>query len=507
VDEAMQPAAQAGQLVGGRYRLERVLATGGMARVWEATDEVLSRKVAVKVLHPHLAADAGFVARFRAEAVAAARLAHPSIVAIFDTCSDGLEAIVMELVRGTNLRRYLDERGPLEPAEAVGIIAQVADALEVAHRSGVVHRDVKPANILLADDGRVLVADFGIAKAAVGNGGQDLTTTGDTLGTVKYLAPEQVEGGAVDARTDVYALGLVLYEAMCGRPAFVADTDAATALARLHQEPLRPRQVRAGIPRDIEAVVLKAIARPPADRYPTAIEFRAALLAASRGAMATSRTDVGGTGPLMAPVAAPPPPTAPVPAAAGVRRRRRIVGPVLVIGIIVAGASVAGLLLSRTDAGKRLLDGDGGGTRTNVVQGITTFDPLGDGRENDDEVGKAIDGDPTTFWSSEGYDNRLLGGLKAGVGLVISVEPAGPLDSLALSTRITGWAVEIYVAPSPAAARADGGQPVASGSDLGEVVDFDLAGTEGGAVLVWFTDLGNAPPRVHAEITEVTVTA
>ena len=212
--------------------------------------------------------------------MAAARLSHPSIVSIYDTCAeDDYEAIVMELVQGATLRELLDERKWLEPGQAVTIIAEVADALETAHQGGVVHRDVKPANILLSPDGRVLVADFGIAKA-----GGDLTATNTTLGTAKYLAPEQVEGKPVDARADVYALGVVLYETLCGRPPFVADTEAATALARLHQEPMRPRNVRAGVPKAIEDVVLHAMARDPDQRYPSAAAFRAALLAAGRGA-------------------------------------------------------------------------------------------------------------------------------------------------------------------------------------------------------------------------------
>src|SRR5436190_21349278 len=176
----------------------------------------------------------------------------------------------MELVEGVTLRELLDERKRLEPAQAVSILAQVADALDTAHRGGVVHRDVKPANILLSNDGRVLVADFGIAKA-----GTDLTTTNTTLGTAKYLAPEQVEGRTVDARADVYALGIVLYETLCGRAPFVAETEAATALARLHQDPVRPRNVRAGIPKPLEDVVLRAMARDPNARYESAAAFRA----------------------------------------------------------------------------------------------------------------------------------------------------------------------------------------------------------------------------------------
>src|SRR5688572_7841211 len=249
-----------------------------MAQVWRGTDEVLQRQVAVKVLHPHLAADESFVARFRQEAVAAARLAHPGIVAIFDTCSEkGTEAIVMELVPGRTLRERLDEPTPIDPWQAAGLAAQVAEALDAAHRAGLVHRDIKPANVLLAGDGRVKVADFGIAKAVAD---ADLTQPGLMVGTAKYLAPEQVRGEAVDARTDIYSLGVVLYEMLCGRPPFAADTDAATALARLQRDPLRPRQVRASVPKSLEEIVCRSMAREPGDRFDGAADLRAALLAA-----------------------------------------------------------------------------------------------------------------------------------------------------------------------------------------------------------------------------------
>src|SRR5690554_3706077 len=249
-----------------------------MAQVRRGTDEVLGREVAVKILHPHLASDPVLVDRFRREAVAAARLTDPSIVAIYDTVTDGsINAIVMEMVHGITLRQFLDQRGPLPPDDAVDVVAGVAEALQVAHEAGIVHRDIKPANILLCDDRRVKVADFGIAKAAAGN---DLTQAGTMVGTAKYLAPEQVEGGRVDPRTDIYSLGVVLYECLTGRPPFEADTDAATALARLHREPLRPRQVRPSVPRSLDAVCMQALAREPADRPSTAAAFRAMLLGA-----------------------------------------------------------------------------------------------------------------------------------------------------------------------------------------------------------------------------------
>ena len=213
-----------GTLLAGRYRFERRIAVGGMAEVWEAVDQVLDRPVAIKVLHPHLAGDQAFVERFRREAIAAARLTHPSIVAIYDThSSEGEEAIVMELVRGMSLREHLDDNGSLTAPEAVTIGVRVAEALATAHRAGLVHRDIKPANILLCEDERVMVADFGIAKLT----DADHTTEGTVLGTAKYLAPEQVSGTTVDARTDLYSLGIVLYEMVCGRVPFSGDTDTA----------------------------------------------------------------------------------------------------------------------------------------------------------------------------------------------------------------------------------------------------------------------------------------
>ena len=249
-----------GRVLAGRYRLDRLLAVGGMSRVWIGTDGVLNRRVAVKVLHPHLASDRKFVQRFRREAVAVARLNHPSIVAIYDTCSEeGCEAIVMELVNGVNLRQWLDRKGPMSVRDVLSVGGQSAAALSDAHQLGIIHRDIKPANILLAVDDpvdgspRALITDFGVAKALdeTGTDTGELTRTGLILGTAKYLSPEQVEGRPVDARTDVYALGLVLYEALCGRPPWSGDSTMSMALARLRSDPLRPRQVRADIPREV----------------------------------------------------------------------------------------------------------------------------------------------------------------------------------------------------------------------------------------------------------------
>ena len=204
-----RPERRVGTRLAGRYRLDRLVANGGMAQVWEATDETLQRRVAVKILHDHLA-DTAMTARFRVEGVVAARLAHPGVVAIYDTCIDGgLDAIVMEYVDGMTLRQRLDRDNRLPVVDALPIAAAVADELSEAHRHGLVHRDVKPGNILLCADGTVKVTDFGIAKIRDGELDLDLTQPGTFLGTAKYLSPEQVEGGAVDGRADIYSLGLV----------------------------------------------------------------------------------------------------------------------------------------------------------------------------------------------------------------------------------------------------------------------------------------------------------
>jgi serine/threonine-protein kinase len=477
---------------------------------------VLRRKVAVKVLHPHLAADATFVARFRQEAVAAARLAHPGIVSIYDTCSDdGIEAIVMELVTGRTLRQRLDEATPLDPWQAAGVAAQVAEALDAAHRAGLVHRDVKPANVLLCGDGRVKVADFGIAKALAE---ADLTQPGLMIGTAKYLAPEQVRGEPVDARTDIYSLGVVLYEMLCGRAPFTADTDAATALARLHRDPLRPRQVRAGVPRALEDVVCRAMAREPADRYASASDLRAALLA---GGAASPDADLTATSLDAAPGHTASVPTPAVggadvaPATGGTpsfrQQERAMLIPTVIVVLIAVALGVAGLLLGRSGAGNLLDDvrdalGGGDGEVVRIAE-AQAFDPDGDGSEHDAEAPRAIDGDVSTFWRTDRYNNRDITLLKDGVGLILHLDSAADLGTLEIDSPTNDWRARIYVADAPKGTLAEWGEPVASeprGFTPGQT-SVDLDGRRGAAVLIWILDTGDTNGRV--EISEASVRA
>jgi beta-lactam-binding protein with PASTA domain len=275
-------------LVDGRYRILRRLGSGGMAEVYCAEDQQLGRRVALKVLHRRFAEDEQFVERFRREASSAAGLSHPNVVAIFDRGEwDGTSYIAMELVEGRTLKEIVLEKGPAPPEAAADVTLQILRAARYAHKHGVVHRDIKPHNVLIDHDGRVRVADFGIARA----GTSDMTETGSIMGTAQYLSPEQAQGRAVDARSDLYSIGIVLYELLTGQVPFDAESPVTVALKQVSELPLAPRRIVPAISPAVEAVVLRALEKDPDRRYQTADEFIAALESARA-----------------APLAIPPPP-------------------------------------------------------------------------------------------------------------------------------------------------------------------------------------------------------
>lgn len=524
--------AAAGMTLAGRYQLVEPLAAGGMAQVWRGQDVSLVRPVAVKVLHPHLATDEAFVARFRREAVASARLSHSSIVAVYDTVSEGgIEAIVMELIEGRTLRAVLDEVGILPPGDVVDVGVQIADALDEAHRAGIVHRDIKPANIMVSTDRRILVTDFGIAKAQKD---EDLTHTGTLLGTAKYLAPEQVVGEPVDPRADLYSLGVVLFEAATGKPPYVAETDAATALARLQGTTPRARLVRPTVPVGLDEVIARSMARQPNDRFDRASTMRAALTAVNLSEVRLDTSDL----------TAPTPPTpsggpavvtgqrAAVPAGAaggapanagGVGRAPSTAGPnaagpavadslpkgrkakrdarkvakqnqrggqrptrTIAAALIVGGLVVAGMLLLSM----------GLGAPDPVIAEVTAFDPQVGGEENNDAAPLAFDGDGETKWTTETYRFAPLSNLKDGVGLVVGLESEAQVDEVELITNSRNWSVEIYVGDdfgpvdNPDFAPADFGTRAGAVTDGEGSVTIDLVNAEGSAVLIWIIDTG-----------------
>jgi len=282
-----------------RYELHRKLARGGMADVYLARDLLLDRPVAVKVLFSEYAKDDTFVERFRREARAAANLNHPNVVAIYDWGQQyGTYFIVMEYVEGRTLSEIIRTEGPLHPNRAAEVTADVAAALAFAHRNGVIHRDIKPGNILITSTGQVKVADFGIAQALTAEATQaSLTQVGAVMGTATYFSPEQAQGKTVDPRSDLYSLGCVLYEMLTSRPPFTGESPVAIAYLHVQEPPVAPTDVAAGVPEPLEAIDLKLLAKDPADRYPSAEDLRtdlrrflegrpvAALGAASVGAM------------------------------------------------------------------------------------------------------------------------------------------------------------------------------------------------------------------------------
>jgi eukaryotic-like serine/threonine-protein kinase len=387
------------RVLSGRYRVVRHLARGGMAEVYLAHDELLDRRVAVKVLFPELARDGSFVERFRREARAAAGLNHHNIVSVYDFGEDdGSYYIVMEYVDGRTLRDVIRSEGPLEPAHAAGVGADIAAALAVAHQHGIIHRDVKPGNVLIAGAGSpernagsvpernagsvpernagsvpernagsvVKVADFGIARA--GDPRESLTMTGAVMGTATYLSPEQAQGHPIDHRSDLYSLGIVLYEMLAGRPPFSGDSPVAIAYQHLSEDPLPPSTHNSDVPPALDATVLRAMAKEPDARYESAERLRADLLAVAEGASAADATVVAapvagaaaaGATQMLPPLteaatAAPPPvpPYARPPADDVYRRRRRVAIGLAALVLLAVVALLA--LLSDDDEGGRV---------------------------------------------------------------------------------------------------------------------------------------------------------
>lgn len=468
--------------------------------MWLATDTSLSRQVAVKVLKSGLATDPVVAERFRREAITVARLSHPNIVAVHDTIDfDGRQAVVMQLINGKSLRQLLDEQKRLSPELTMHIGGCVASALDAAHSAGLVHRDVKPGNILITPDGRVLLADFGIAKGLGST--DDLTSENVMMGTAKYLSPEQVRGKKLDGRADLYALGLVLYECLAGRVPFLGESDADTALARLQRDPTDLAQLRPTLPFGLANLIHRLLARNPDDRPSSGGELKLSLtriasgvddptttltppkgttLNAHAGGAARDNTPNRASQPIIRPEArsasertsnatprsgpgrpinAPPPvrdrtPTSGSPRGVPARHFQQKSTPTIVVMLLLLIALiVTALLWPSSNATKRPAFVPLTAPTSPLVAplaaaptiaSIRSFDPddKDQGTENPDQVDLAIDANPDTSWSTNCYASQYFGG-KSGVGLMIELSTPAT-GTLSVTMKNSPYQVEIY---------------------------------------------------------------
>jgi serine/threonine-protein kinase len=504
-------AHDSGTRLDDRYLLVSQLATGATAVVWQAVDEYLNRTVAIKALHPHLAHEHDLAARFADEARVAATVSHGSLVAVYDTITGPPPAIVLEFVDGPDMRERLDA-GPCSVAEVLGLGWSIADALDAVHRAGLVHRDVKPANIICTSGGRPKLGDFGIATASAG----DRTATGVVLGTAKYLAPEQVRGDQIDARTDVYALCVVLYEALCGRVPFDRPGDLPTAMARLEESPPVPSSFRTGIPAGVEVIVLRGLARLPDARWPSAAALRdaiaaeAELLGLDLGPMDLHRVlspnrSLATTAPESVEV-----PTQPLnlssekPTETPARRSRWRRRSVLVAGFL-AVAVLGAALIAGGDPIAEIFDRLPSAPAEPTPTSAMAFDPEGTGPpgEHDELAGNVLDGDPTTEWHTEIYDDRMMG-TKRGVGLVIELAEPARVGEVTITSDGRDWATSVYVSDTTPTELAQWGPALLVATGLDREVTLRPQ-TRGAALLIWITDLGTGGASFRLAIHEVTI--
>ncbi|MEY3267011.1 MAG: hypothetical protein RJA15_1457 [Actinomycetota bacterium] len=493
----MAASRHSNDLIGGRYLLEGTIASGGMADVWRARDLNLGRTVAVKLLRESVADDPVIAERFRREAQALAKLTHPNIVPVYDCVEEhGQVALVMRLIEGKSLRTLLDEAGDdgragqLTVHLTVHIGRAIAAALAKAHEENILHRDIKPGNILIMERGEVLLTDFGIAKPlkASEDDQTDLTRRDIMMGTAKYLSPEQVQGRTLDARADIYSLGLVLYECLAGNVPFKGDNDQATAIARLERDPTPLGGIRADVPSTVIAVIHKMLRRKPENRFSSCHEVAEALetaikhvhdavtpadgFSSTASAPTTQRPRPVLNDPLMPqrevrlPTSAPRDTTPPAlrivrdktprgvvraDSALPASQRTSVKRNYIPIALLLVAAMVMSVMLWRG------LENTKSSTITSVVDNVVvgpvsvvnikSYDPNGDdGLENEAMIPALTDNNPDTSWTTVCYGNQYFGS-KAGVGILVQLSGIG-LGTLATTFGTAPWSAEVFASTS-----------------------------------------------------------
>ena len=492
-----------GTVLSGRYRLEAKLGSGGMSTVYLARDTTLDRQVAVKVMHREMSEQADQLERFRQEARAVAKLSHPNVVSVIDAGEDGgYPYIVFEYVEGETLKQRINRVGALDPQEALAYAIEVARGLTVAHGRRMVHRDIKPQNVLIDSEGRAKLTDFGISRQLEQDG---MTATGRVLGTTDYVAPEQAMGRTVDQRSDVYSLGVVLYEMLIGQVPFHADSQVGVAMKHVNEELPDVQQRRPEVSAAAALVVERATAKDPAERYQSVGEMIDDLSTALEVEAARAG---GATGEATSVLDALPPSAREL---SGHSRRSRIAIAAL---LLVGAAAIAAVILI---SGGNSPGGGGGALKDRgtpvALSGATDYDPEGDGQENPEQVGYAVDGNPTgTAWSTEHYDTETFAGTKTGpdpgVGLYVTTRaPARPTEML-IRTPTPGWDAEVFAAASgPPPERSGWGEPVGEVSNASSVEAVELhLGGPARYFLLWFNKAAPARDqegRYQVEISDI----
>ncbi len=492
-----------GTVLSDRYRLEAKLGSGGMSTVYLARDETLDRPVAVKVMHREMSEQADQLQRFRGEARAVAKLSHPNVVAVIDAGEDGGHPyIVFEYVEGETLKQRIARIGALDVQEALAYAIEIARALALAHAGQLVHRDVKPQNVLIDADGRAKLTDFGISRQLEQAG---MTATGRVLGTTDYVAPEQAMGHGADPRSDIYSLGVVLYEMLTGEVPFSADSQVGVAMKHVNEELPDVQRRRSEVSAAAALVVERATFKAPERRYQhvdemiadleTALEVEAARAGSTSGE-ATSVLD------------AVPPPRRRL--ARGVRWSWSGFGLLLVVAVVVL-ALVYGISSGWFGGGGAGAGGPAGGGKHPVkVTMATDYDPLGTGGEHSDLTGNAIDDNPAITggaWTTETYDQNFPAG-KEGVGIYLTTAAPAAAKSLQVRSAKGGWDLQVYGAPSapePNAADPLGGwTPVGekAGVATNQSVALDTGGRKFRDYLLWITKLSPVGSQYRVEITD-----
>ena len=461
-----------GDVIAERYELLELVGTGGMSSVYKAHDQLLERNVALKVLHPHFGDDDEYVERFRREARAVAQLSHPNIVTVIDRGeADGHQFIVFELIEGENLKELVGRTGPLPVRRAAELALAVADGLAFAHENGLVHRDVKPQNVLVNADGEAKVTDFGIARSLDVERG--MTQTGTVLGTSNYLSPEQASGKPVTPATDVYSLGVVLYELLTAEVPFPGENFVAVAMKHLNEPPPDILAQRPDVPLRLAAALERALEKDPAQRFPTMREFASELRASLAGA-GSSDTDATFIAPsLVLRESAPH----------RARARRTRLPLYLLLAGIGAAAVVAGILVFGGSKGAKSGAPPGGTGAVLALHGVGAYDPVGGDGEHDAEAPNATDRNPSTFWQTEHYRSGLR---KNGVGVVLDAGSSVAAKRVTVTSDTPGFTATILAGDSPSGPfTAD-----APSQQVGASATFALQGHAARYYVVWITDLG-----------------